>query len=68
MQQPLGSYYVFMTFLRAAKRPSRTIEETGGWLAQVDDFRTFLGDFVSNMPQVQPIYGEGPHLGATHAP
>lgn len=23
------------------------------WLAQVDDFRTFLGDFVSNVSQVE---------------
>ena len=24
------------------------------WLAQVDDFRTFLGEFVSNLPQPAP--------------
>jgi hypothetical protein len=38
------------------------------WLAQVDDFRTFLGNFVSNVPQVVPTIGRmtfrlsGPHF------
>jgi hypothetical protein len=25
----------------------------GRWLAQEDDFRTFLGEFVSSLPQVE---------------
>jgi hypothetical protein len=43
-------------FTIAAPKPKaekrRLSQKEAIWLAQVDDFRTFLGDFVSNIPQV----------------
>jgi hypothetical protein len=33
-------------------RPSYGSSPRIEWLAQVDDFRTFLADFVSSLPQV----------------
>ena len=38
-----------------ATSASCSVQSRKKWLAQVDDFRTFLCDFVSNVPQVGPM-------------
>jgi hypothetical protein len=33
------------------------VDQEVKWCAQGDDFRTFLGEFVSSLPQVEVIVG-----------